>query len=328
MCSAGGSMWTTSSTSSTCTPRAATSVATSTRTSPSENAPRLRSRAPWDRLPCRSTAGMPAWLSFLAIFLARYLVRVNIMRRPVPEASASMRACLSSAWVTSTWWSMVVTAAWALSAECSTGSLRNFLTSTSTPLSSVAENSSRCEPCGVLERMRVTTGRKPMSAMWSASSSTVTRTSSSVSRPCLMRSSRRPGQATTMSTPLASAFSWCFWETPPKITVVFRPAALASGATVRSIWVASSRVGASTRPVGRFARRDTRLEPGARPARRETSGSANATVLPEPVRPRPSTSRPARESGRVFSWMGKASVMPTRARSEESASGTPRSSKE
>ena len=37
---------------------------------------------------------------------------------------------------------------------------------------------------------------------------------------------------------------------------------------------------------------------------RITSGSRNAYVLPEPVRPRPSTSRPAIESASVAAWMG------------------------
>ena len=35
-------------------------------------------------------------------------------------------------------------------------------------------------------------------------------------------------------------------------------------------------------------------------------GSAKAMVLPEPVLPRPSTSRPASVSGRVSTWIGKA----------------------
>src|SRR5947199_201462 len=46
-------------------PRAAMSVATRTRVSPLLNASRLRSRAFWLRLPCRSTAGMPAAVSFV-----------------------------------------------------------------------------------------------------------------------------------------------------------------------------------------------------------------------------------------------------------------------
>src|SRR5690606_17888084 len=85
LCSAGGSTCTTSSMPSTCPPRAATSGATRTRAEPSENALRFRSRAGWERLPCRSTLGMPAAVSCLASFLAWCLVRMNKMRRPVPE---------------------------------------------------------------------------------------------------------------------------------------------------------------------------------------------------------------------------------------------------
>ncbi|SLB29586.1 Uncharacterised protein [Mycobacteroides abscessus subsp. abscessus] len=86
-----------------------------------------------------------------------------------------------------------------------TSFLRKRLTSLSTPLSSVAEKRRRCPSCGVDERMRVTTGRKPRSAMWSASSSTVISTASRLTNFCFMRSSRRPGQATTMSTPALRA---------------------------------------------------------------------------------------------------------------------------
>ena len=59
--------------------------------------------------------------------------------------------------------------------------------------------------------------------MWSASSSTVISTASRFTKPCFMRSSRRPGQATTMSTPALSAATWRFWLTPPKIVVMLRP---------------------------------------------------------------------------------------------------------
>ena len=99
--------------------------------------------------------------------------------------------------------------------------------------------------------IRFTPGRKPRSAMWSASSSTVICTSSSVRAFWLSRSSSRPGQAMTMSMPPLSAEICLPCDTPPKITVVFRPSTLASGAMVASICEASSRVGASTRARGR-----------------------------------------------------------------------------
>ena len=67
-------------------PRAATSVATITFTSPELKAARLRSRWFWLRLPCNSAAGMPFCVKSLASFCVWNLVRVNRMRRPLPEA--------------------------------------------------------------------------------------------------------------------------------------------------------------------------------------------------------------------------------------------------
>ena len=69
------------------------------------------------------------------------------------------------------------------------------------------------------------------------------------------------------------------------------------------IWVASSRVGANTRPDGRDGRRRC-------PASLLTNGIEKASVFPLPVLPRPSTSFPASVSGRVWIWMGNGSVMP------------------
>ncbi len=44
-------------------------------------------------------------------------------------------------------------------------------------------------------------------------------------------------------------------------------------------------------------------------------------VLPEPVRPRPSTSRPASEFGRVAAWIGNGAVTPSRVSVASSAAG-------
>ena len=85
--------------------------------------------------------------------------------------------------------------------ECVTGSFMNRLTSESTSLSRVAEKSSRCAPAGVLASSSVTSGRKPRSAIWSASSRTVTSMSSSEQMPRSIRSPSRPGVATMTSTP-------------------------------------------------------------------------------------------------------------------------------
>ena len=51
-------------------------------------------------------------------------------------------------------------------------------------------------------------------------------------------------------------------------------------------------------------------------------------VLPLPVRPRPRTSRPASESGRVADWIGNASRIPCRASTATRSAGTPSSSNE
>ena len=98
------------------------------------------------------------------------------------------------------------------------------MTRTLTPLSSVAEKSSRWPCFGVAARSRRTAGRKPRSAMWSASSSTVTSTAPRSQWPCWIRSSSRPGQATTMSTPRRRPWTCGCWPTPPKTVRVVSPA--------------------------------------------------------------------------------------------------------
>ena len=281
-----------------------------------------RSRAFWLILPCSSTAGTPSWVRRRASRRARCLVRVNRMRRPVPEARRRTTPSLAALSATAhTRWSMAVTGDVEGSTAWWSGSWRNSSTSRSTPLSRVAEKSMRWPRAGVARRMRRTAGRKPRSAMWSASSRTVTDTSSRSTRPCPMRSSRRPGQATTTSTPAARAFSWGFWDTPPKTVVTLSETASARGPMVWAIWPASSRVGARTRPMGWPGRAMSSS------ARRWTRGRAKARVLPDPVRPRPSTSRPARVSGRVALWMGKGAVKPRAPRSATRSGSTPREAK-
>ena len=186
------------------------------------------------------------------------------------------------------------------------------------PPSSVAENSIRWPDWGVASSRRRTCGRKPRSAMWSASSMTVTSTASSETWPWPMRSSSRPGQATTTSTPRRIAETCGPWPTPPKTVREVRPRRCASGVIASSIWATSSRVGARMSARGR---RDCGRLPFA--ARRVSRGSTKAIVLPEPVRPRPSTSRPAIESGSVAAWMGVGVVMPPAASTSTRGAGTP-----
>ena len=100
------------------------------------------------------------------------------------------------------------------------------------------------------------------------------------------------------------------------------PSARASGSTTAATWLASSRVGTRISERGRLG---WRLLSEA--ARRATSGRLKARVLPEPVRPRPSTSRPARLSGSVATWIGNGAVMPLAVSTSTSGAGTPRASK-
>ena len=74
--------------------------------------------------------------------------------------------------------------------------------------SSVAEKSSVWREEGVAATIFFMVGQKPMSSMRSASSSTRISTSRSFTSPRSMRSWRRPGVATRMSTPRESFDSW------------------------------------------------------------------------------------------------------------------------
>ena len=126
---------------------------------------------------------------------------------------------------------------------------------------------------------------------------------SSRQSPRSMRSLSRPGVATTTSAPRRSA-SACRPIDMPPTTVAIRS---------RTAGVRGERVGDL---LGQLAGRAPGPGPaadGARPgcpAVRASSASPKARVLPEPVRPRPRTSRPASEFGSVAAWIGNGSVTP------------------
>ncbi len=221
-----------------------------------------------------------------------------------------MTSCLSWCETWSTWWSMVVTLAVDGATECVTGSARYCLTSLLTSPSSVAENSSRWPLLGVRSRISRTCGMKPMSAIWSASSSAMKLQSPRFAVPCRTWSERRPGVAMSRSTPRESASAWRAKAIPPTAVRHHRPRDLASGVSESATCIASSRVGTRTSARGRFGR--------ALPsASRASMARPNARVLPEPVWARPSTSRPARASGMVAVWIGNGVVMPDSASARE-----------
>ncbi|MNT30200.1 hypothetical protein D3C72_1659810 [compost metagenome] len=84
----------------------------------------------------------------------------------------------------------------------------------------VALNSSVVRCLGRNERMRCRSGKKPMSSMRSASSSTTYSTWLSTAFLASMWSSRRPGVATKTSTPFFSSMVWGFMSMPPNTTVL------------------------------------------------------------------------------------------------------------
>ena len=205
LCSTGGSTCTTSSTSSTWTPRAAMSVATSTR--------RLAGRERGEVAVARRLRQVAVQVDRRDAGVGQLLGELLGLVLGAHEQDAAAGARGERVHELPSWrrrrsrgrrgGSSPRRASWPRRRSARPGCCRKRLTSLSTPLSSVAENSRRWPPAGVAARMRVTPGRKPRSAMWSASSITVISTASRRSARWLIRSSRRPGQATTMSTPAA-----------------------------------------------------------------------------------------------------------------------------
>ena len=159
--------------------------------------------------------------------------------------------------------------------------------------------------------------------MWSASSRTVTSTAPRSQCPWPMRSSSRPGQAIRMSTPPASACDLRVLADAAEDRR--RPHAQGAGQRVDDGGDLVGELTGRHRAPARAAAAGGACCPTA--ASRATSGMLKARVLPEPVRPRPSTSRPARLSGSVAAWIGNGAVMPLAASASTSGAGTPRASK-
>ena len=153
-----------------------------------------------------------------------------------------------------------------------------------------------CRFCGKSATTLRMSWIKPMSSMRSASSSTKTSSFLRLTAFWPIKSSRRPGVATSTSTPRIR-FLFCEASfTPPKMQAVEIAVNCAYCLKHSSTWMASSRVGSST---------STRHVLGARKFPDSSSlckmGSANAAVFPVPVWAIPSKSRPSKRLGMDFS---------------------------
>ena len=146
-------------------------------------------------------------------------------------------------------------------------------------------------------------GRKPMSAMRSASSMTTISTSSSSTSP-LFDEVDRDGRGRRRGCRRRCGAPCGCGVVADAAVDGDDPAARGRGRAAR----APGDLGGEL--AGR--REDEAARAGAaRPGvTRSTSGMPKASVLPEPVGARPQMSRPARASGMVAAWMGKGSVMP------------------
>mmetsp|Transcript_31837 Transcript_31837/g.83204 ORF Transcript_31837/g.83204 Transcript_31837/m.83204 type:complete len:264 (+) Transcript_31837:876-1667(+) len=208
----GGLDWTTSSTTMS-RPRAATSVAISTRKRPLRNAAITFSRAACGMSPCKHLAST---LSSSALASASHSAFVSQKMITLPEALAYM--AITSLIVAARWligpgapmarWRTSVDALTSLSPTRSTvvGGVRMYVGATSrTHAGRVAEKRHVWRSSSVhCPRMACMSSAKPMSSIWSASSSAANPIRESSSTPRSERSLIRPGVPITRSTPARS----------------------------------------------------------------------------------------------------------------------------
>mmetsp|Transcript_17647 Transcript_17647/g.43608 ORF Transcript_17647/g.43608 Transcript_17647/m.43608 type:complete len:334 (-) Transcript_17647:392-1393(-) len=288
-------------------PRAATSVATSTLKRPWRKRCSVRSRCACAMSPCStsvdmrrpsaavtSSASRLVWQKQIALLpLANTVTRsARMVLRLAGEHAQLMTSMsgLSFCWLSPT-------------RSMFTCSRRYFCVRRSTQLGMVAENRNVWRCSGISCMMRSTSSSNPTASIWSASSRMQYSIWSSCRLPRLMRSMRRPGVPTTMSTPRRRSRSWLAMAAPPYTHSVLRLGEVACISF--STCMASSRVGASTMQRGRRLARSWGLfwSPSM-------TGRAKPRVLPVPVRARPTMSRPAMAGASTADWMGNSTSMP------------------
>mmetsp|Transcript_65645 Transcript_65645/g.161624 ORF Transcript_65645/g.161624 Transcript_65645/m.161624 type:complete len:204 (-) Transcript_65645:93-704(-) len=146
----------------------------------------------------------------------------------------------------------------------------------------------------MMERMSFS---KPRSSMRSASSSTRYDTLDTLQTFSCIRSSRRPGVATSTCTPFLSAARCSCLGTPPNTHTVETPMGCPAFSSTVALCIASSLVGATTSMTGVLLFVSPSLLMCVNP------GSPNARVFPDPVSAMPTRSLPLRQTGQHCAWM-------------------------
>ena len=192
-------------------PRAATSVATSSSVRPLRSRSTTRVRCSWSMPPCSASARSPRAVSVSVTASTSSRVRQNTMAAVRPlglqhpaQRGGGVRARHQVGGLADLRRLALGTSSRRI--RTVTGSRRYFWASVSMRRGMVAENSTTCRVSGVASSRVSMSSTKPMSSISSASSSTTVSSSSRRSAPRFIRSMARPGVATTMSTPLCSAF--------------------------------------------------------------------------------------------------------------------------
>mmetsp|Transcript_3782 Transcript_3782/g.8296 ORF Transcript_3782/g.8296 Transcript_3782/m.8296 type:complete len:249 (-) Transcript_3782:402-1148(-) len=174
------------------------------------------------------------------------------------------------------------------------------------------------EPAGIASRIACTCGSKPMSIMRSASSSTRYVARRRLVALVLSMSISRPGVPTAISAPRRRSSRCSFLEAPPYTPATATPHALENLRASVSVCWHSSRVGASTTPMG------PSFSSSSGWSRMCASiGRRNAAVLPDPVLAMPSTSLPLSAVGSAWHWIGVGAVYPCRSISLRRSSPSP-----
>ena len=184
-------------------PRAATLVASSVCTCPRRKAVSTSSRARWLLLPCNVPTVNPSLLSCFPNFSTPYFVlpKMRLLSPSVEFKRVQSAAIFCSC---GTWYaicSMVLCSPPARVMSTLTGFLRNFCCKLATQSGMVAEKRAVCRVSGVLSNISSMAGANPLSSIWSASSSTHTRSWLSTKVPRSRWSFTRPGVPTTICDP-------------------------------------------------------------------------------------------------------------------------------